>query len=251
MNTKRTVMTGLVAGALLVGGGVAAAQATPWDGPGTMMAGSVVAADTDLAETLQFAREEERMARDLYQAFADKYDDALPFSMIVRSEQQHFDAVGTLLERYDVADPAAGKKAGTYADPTIQKLYDGWLADGRKSLDAAYDVGVALEKRDIADLEATLESVTQTDVRQVFTRLLYASQHHLAAFEAAADGETLGPRDGTGWRGPGTGPGMGNGYGMGNGMGNGYGPGGMMRGGQGRNGGSGFGDCPMWDSTDS
>lgn len=249
MNTKTTVMTGLVAGALLVGGGVAAAQATPWDGPDAMTAISVVAADTDLAETLQFAREEERMARDLYQAFADKYDGALPFSMIVHSEQQHFDAVGALLERYDVADPAAGKKAGTYADPAIQQLYDGWLADGRKSLDAAYDVGVALEKRDIADLEATLESVTQTDVRQVFTRLLYASQHHLAAFEAAADGETLGPRDGTGWRGQGTGPGMGNGYGMG--MGNGYGPGGMMRGGPGGNGSSGFGDCPRWDSTDS
>ena len=248
MNTKRTVLTGLVAGALLVGGGFAAAQAAPWDGSGAMTASSVVAADTDLAETLQFAREEERMARDLYQAFADKYDDALPFSMIVRSEQHHFDAVGTLLERYDVADPAAGKKAGTYADPTIQKLYDGWLADGRKSLDAAYDVGVALEKRDIADLEATLESVTQADVRQVFTRLLYASQHHLAAFEAAADGEALGPRDGTGWRGPGSGPGMGNGYGMGNGMGNGYGPGGMMR--RGPGGSAGFGDCPMWDSTD-
>lgn len=251
MNTKTTVMTGLVAGALLVGGGVAAAQATPWDGSGAMVASSVITADTDLADVLQFAREEERMARDLYQAFADKYDDALPFSMIVRSEQQHFDAVGVLLERYDVADPAAGKKAGSYADPAIQQLYDGWLADGRKSLEAAYDVGVALEKRDIADLEATLESVTQSDVRQVFTNLLNASRHHLAAFEAAADGETLGPRDGTGYRGNGGGMGNGNGPGNGGGMGmgNGYGPGsGMMRGG---NAGSGTGDCPMWDSTDS
>jgi hypothetical protein len=245
MNTKRTVMTGLVAGALLVGGGsyLAAAQAAPWDGAGAMFGSSVVAADTDLAEALRFAREEERMARDLYQALADKYDDALPFSMIVRSEQRHFDMVGALLDRYDVADPAAEKLAGSYADPTLQKLYDGWLADGSKSLDAAYDVGIALEKRDIADLEDTLESVTQADVRQVLTALLNASRHHLAAFEAAADGETLGQRDGTGWRGQGMGPGngMGSGYGMGNG-------GGMMRGGPG---GSGLGDCPMLDTTDS
>ncbi len=38
---------------------------------------------------LSFMREEERLARDLYQAFADKYDGARPFSMIVKAEQKH------------------------------------------------------------------------------------------------------------------------------------------------------------------
>ena len=37
---------------------------------------------------LSFMREEERLARDLYQAFADKYDGARPFSMIVSTADE-------------------------------------------------------------------------------------------------------------------------------------------------------------------
>jgi hypothetical protein len=245
MNTRTTLM-GLVAGAVLVGGGLVAATQTASALPGT----TGVSADSALAGELSFARDEERMARDLYRALADKYDDALPFSRITLSEQQHFDAVGTLLDRYGVADPADGQKPGSYADATIQKLYDGWLADGSKSLDAAYDVGVALEKRDIADLEGALAQDLPADADRVFSALLNGSEHHLAAFEAAADGQTLGLQNGRGrmdGRGQGRGPGMGMGGGMGGGMGmmdgsgNGAGPGGNR---------AGFdGDCPMLDAS--
>ena len=65
--------------------------------------------------------------------------------MIVKSEQQHFTAIGTLLTRYDIADPSAKAKPGVYANPALQKLYDTWKVAGLTSLDAAYDVGVALE----------------------------------------------------------------------------------------------------------
>jgi hypothetical protein len=240
MFTHRTALIGLAAAVVLAGGVlVTAAQATS---PGT-----AATAESTLTTQLRFARDEERMARDLYQALADRYDGAMPFAMITRSEQQHFDAVGTLLVRYDIGDPADGKKAGTYADPRIQDLYDGWLADGQKSLDAAYDVGVALEKRDIADLEGTLAGDPPADVKQVFTALLNGSQHHLAAFEAAADGQSLGTQQGQGrGYGPGmmnrqgNGPGQGRGYGMMNGWRNGGGPGN----------GAGFdGDCPMLDQS--
>lgn len=240
---NRTTLTGLVAGAVLVGGGFfAATQAAPAL-PGST---STATADSALTAELTFARDEERMARDLYRALADKYDGALPFSRITRSEEQHFDAVGTLLDRYSVADPAEGKKAGQYADPKVQELYDGWLADGKKSLDAAYDVGVALEERDIADLKDTLAQDLPADAERVFTALLHASEHHLGAFEAAADGQTLGGSEGTGpaWgsgqgMGPDMGPGMGPGMGQGPGM-NGSGPGGNR---------AGFrGDCPMTDA---
>ena len=47
----------------------------------------------------------ERLARDLYQLFADTYDQARPFSNIVKSEQRHFDAVGTLLLDDRLGDP--------------------------------------------------------------------------------------------------------------------------------------------------
>lgn len=241
---NRTTLTGLVAGAVLVGGGFfAATQAAPAL-PGST---STATADSALTAELTFARDEERMARDLYRALADKYDGALPFSRITLSEQQHFDAVGTLLTRYGTADPAEGKKAGTYADPKIQDLYDGWVADGQKSLDAAYDVGVALEKRDVADLKNTLAADLPADVKQVFTALLNASEHHLTAFEAAADGKTLGTQQG---QGRGYGPGMMNGQGNGAGQGRGYGMMNGWRNGGGPGNGAGFnGDCPMLDQS--
>lgn len=214
MNTRtRTVVTA-TAGLLLVGG-VAALPATGVTGT-TATSSAVQAADDDLAKDLRFTREEERMARDLYAALAKAHDGAAPMSRITLSEQQHFDAVGTLLERYDVDDPSAGLKAGTYAFPALQDLYDQWYAEGRASLDAAYDVGVELEERDIADLEQLVADTTQDDARLVFSHLLRASEQHLAAFEAAADGTAYGPGQmGPGQMGPGQGgPGrMGQGHG--------------------------------------
>jgi hypothetical protein len=244
MNSTWRTRTAIIAGAtvILAGGAtVAVASAATVTGTSATVA-TAASMDAATANGLAFTREEERMARDLYTAFADQYDGALPFSRIVNSEQRHYDAVGTLLTRYGIADPSAGKSAGSYADPTIQKLYDGWLAEGKKSLAAAYGVGVALEKRDIADLGTALSATSATDVKQLYTQLQNASKHHLAAFEAAVDGRTMEPGSGAG---PGAGMGMGRGHGNGNGSSNGHGRMGLA------NGTGPVGDCPMLDSTDS
>ena len=182
-----------------------------------------------LAEQLRFTREEERMARDLYAALAREHDGARPMIRITTSEQRHFDQVGLLLERYGVADPSEGLEAGSYAFPELQSLYDRWFAEGSGSLDAAYQVGIELEERDIADLEAIIEETDQADVRAVLERLLAGSQHHLAAYTMAAEG-TL--PDGTG-DGLQYGPGWQNGpqghLGQGGGKGRGPGNGQMLR----------------------
>lgn len=145
---------------------------------------------SSLASTLAFNREEERMAQDLYAALAAQYDQARPMSMITRSETQHFDSIGTLLSTHDVADPSAGRPAGSYAFPELQALYDGWLAEGSTSLDAAYQVGVELEQRDISDLQQAIAQTNEPDVLAVYQRLLSASEHHLSAYERAAAGST-------------------------------------------------------------
>jgi hypothetical protein len=225
-------------------GGVAHAMSLAGEAATTGTTASVTAVDAALAKDLQFTREEERMARDLYAALAAKHGDAMPFSRITRSEQRHFDAVGNVLTRYGVSDPSAGKAAGTYAYAELQKLYDDWLAQGGTSLEDAYDVGVALEKRDIADLEALEAKTTEDAAKALFTSLREASEHHLAAFDAWAAGDV----PGNGQMGPGNGPGngqgrMGNGDGMGR-MGNGDG---VRRMGSGMGPGSGTGDCPYVD----
>lgn len=215
MNTTHKTL--IVASTVLLSGlglnGIAQADtATPTPTPvasPTQTTNPAPKADAELAKSLAFSREEERMARDLYAQIAKKYDDALPFSRITLSEQRHFDAMGTLLERYGVADPSKDLEPGSYADPAIQELYDGWLAQANTSLKDAYQVGIALEKRDIADLQASLKTVKQPDVKRVLERLLAGSQNHLRAYTAAADGtldQMQGQRQGR--RGQGMGPGQ-------------------------------------------
>lgn len=263
MNTNLKKTMSWAAAVALAGGGFFAATAQAQVLPEATTVAA--AADADLAKDLQFMREEERMARELYQAFADKYDDAAPFQNIVRSEARHFDAVGVLLDRYDVTDPSAGKAAGTYAFPEIQKLYDGWLADGSVSLDAAYDVGVELETADIADLKSAINEHTEADVDRVLGNLLAGSEHHLAAFQAAADGKVLGTQDGAGqmnrWGGSDERPnGLGNGAGKGQAKGQGQARMGKAGGGAGMGPGDGAGygvtgerpaDCPLLDDDAS
>jgi len=217
----------IIFGGLALAAGAWTAVAAPVGSPtGTPTISAAVAAD------LTFSRDEERMARDLYAVIAAQYGDAIPFSMITDSEQRHFDAIGTLLVRYGVADPASGKSAGVYANADIQKLYDSLLAQSKTSLTEAYKVGIAVEKRDIADVTDAMKTATQADIDRVYANLLNGSDMHLRAFTDASNGITT-THTGTGMQqgngtarttnGAGNGMGMGNGYGSrtGNGMGTG------------------------------
>jgi len=182
-----------------LGLGIAATAEARQVGPfGMAPTATTTSVDADVAAGLQYSREEERLARDVYAALAARYDNAAPFSMITRSEQVHYDAVGTLLERYGIADPSAGRAAGSYADPTLQALYTDLMAKGSASLDAAYDVGIAIEKQDIADLDKELAGTLPADVRTVLTNLRSGSEHHLTSFTNAADGVTTGGGYGAG-----------------------------------------------------
>lgn len=174
------------------------------------------------AYDIAYSREEERMARDLYKVFADTYNGARPFSNITKSEQRHFDAMGRLIDRYDLADPSAGKAAGEYAYPSLQKHYDAWLAQGMKSQVEANKAGADLERADIATLEAALKTDAPADVKNVYSNLLAGSRNHLAAFTRAASGQAVGQGQGRGRR-DGTGQGQGQGQGRRDGTGQGQG----------------------------
>ena len=161
----------------------------------TLGGASFASADTsapDKAEqsSLAFSRQEEKMAHDLYTAFGDKYESAV-WDRIANSEQRHFDAIGRLLDQFDVADPTDGDAAGTYDDETLQGLYDNWLKQGEASEDAAFKAAIELEKRDIADLEKQIKATDNDDIKAVYERLLAGSENHLAAFTAWANGEPV------------------------------------------------------------
>lgn len=221
-----TFAVGATAALIMGGFGLNAAHAD--DAPtAPATASASQTASATLAENLAFSREEERLARDLYQLFADTYDQARPFSNIVKSEQRHFDAIGNLLETYGLGDPSEGREPGSYADPDLQKLYDDWKAQGLTSQAEALKVGIELETQDIADLKAQIAETTEADAKRVFNNLLNGSENHLKAFTNASEGgfgggqgarngqgneSRSGQRDGQGSR-QGAGPGDGTGYG--------------------------------------
>ena len=131
-------------------------------------------------ESLLYLREEEKLARDVYNAFYDRYGLRV-FSNIAASEQAHMDAVLTLLNRYGLADPAAAAP-GVFHNDDLQALYDDLIDQGSQSLTAALQAAVLIEQTDIADLQDGLALTSHADLRTVYTNLLRASQNHLRAF---------------------------------------------------------------------
>jgi hypothetical protein len=147
----------------------------------------------DVQETLQFMREEEKLAHDVYAYFNTLYPEANTFENIMESEQRHTDAVADLLVKYGVADPvvvdANGLPVpGQFTDKTLQKLYDDLVDAGEESLEDALAVGVAIEEKDIEDINAAIvEAVGYTDIVRVYTNLVAGSARHLDGFLRALD----------------------------------------------------------------
>jgi len=152
---------------------------------------STLALSAEEASTLTWMREEEKLARDVYQFLAAKWNLRL-FANIADAESQHFTQIGTLLNRYRITDPAAGRVAGEYWDPRIAALYAELTTKGSASIRDAIEVGILIETRDIEDLQGAITAATRTDIKRMYSNLLNASFTHLDTFEGAL--EILQPR---------------------------------------------------------
>ena len=171
---------GIVVWALLLGILVTVGTATAGqNGKGTFIGQQTLSAVE--AENLAFMREEEKLARDVYLYLLDVWGQWV-FENIAAGEQQHMDAVGILLEKYSLADPAAGNGAGVFTNQVLQNLYDSLTEQGSMSiLDAMY-VGATIEDMDINDLERILSDTDKPDFVNVCENLMKGSRNHLRAF---------------------------------------------------------------------
>jgi len=124
-------------------------------------------------------REEEKLAGDVYRALYQKWQ-LQPFRNIAGAEDTHTQAVKALLERYDLADPAAGKAAGVFTSPELQALYTKLVADGDQSATEALKIGALIEELDIKDLQARKSS--KPDIDLLYPNLERGSRNHLRAF---------------------------------------------------------------------
>lgn len=146
-------------------------------------------------EALIFMREEEKLARDVYLAMYDLWGIPI-FQNISSSEQSHTEAVKTLLDGYNVPDPAQDE-VGVFTNPELQGLYDELIVQGSQSLAEALRVGAAIEEIDILDLEERLAQTDNADIQHVFNNLLQGSFNHLRAFTSTLmtqTGETYQPQ---------------------------------------------------------
>ena len=142
-------------------------------------------------QELLYLREEEKLARDVYTALFATSGLQI-FGNIAQSEQQHMNAVLTLLQNYGLTDPVGSNAAGVFTNADLQSLYDQLVAQGASSQIAALQVGVLIEETDITDLEAAISNTDKTDVIRVYNNLLKGSLNHLSAFTnnlAALGGE--------------------------------------------------------------
>jgi hypothetical protein len=140
-------------------------------------------------EGLAYMREEEKLARDVYLAFYERW--GLPiFQNIAGSEQAHMDSVLMLLDQYGLADPAAGLEAGEFSGPLFQSMYAELMAQGSLSPADALIVGANIEELDIVDLQARSAQTANEFINQVYANLLAGSENHLRAFASNLERQT-------------------------------------------------------------
>jgi len=134
-------------------------------------------------DALIYMIEEEKLAGDIYDAFYEQTGLRV-FDKIGDSEDQHMAAV---IAQAEIAglnlDTVLSFPEGQYSNPELQALYDSLLATGSVSVNAALEVGMAIELTDIADLQLAMVDLVGTPLGSVYANLLSGSNNHLAAFE--------------------------------------------------------------------
>ena len=162
------------------GSGGGSGRSTEVSGTGSStVAGEAVLSEGEIAGLI-LMREEEKLARDVYDVLGKKWSSQV-FLNIKRAEQQHMDAVGRLLDKYNIEDPAV-KAAGRFTSSELQKLYDQLVEKGNRSYADALAVGAEIEDVDIADLRRLLAATSNSAIKATYESLLRGSENHLRAF---------------------------------------------------------------------
>jgi hypothetical protein len=136
--------------------------------------------DEQIDELLTYLIEEEKLAHDVYVALGEMWGTQI-FSNISQSESQHQSQVEALLVSYGITDPRS-VEPGVFVNDELQLLYDSLIKMGSQSASGAIEAGILIEETDIRDLQVAIDQIDNADVDAVLTRLLNASENHLAAF---------------------------------------------------------------------
>ncbi|TEW54412.1 DUF2202 domain-containing protein [Psychromonas sp. RZ22] len=132
----------------------------------------VAEAQLTLENMLNFAIQDEYLARGEYQKIMDKFGQKRPFSKIIKAEETHISLLKPLFVKYGFILPPDRGLELAVVPPTFAETLK---------------VGVDAEIANIEMYELFLQEDLPTDVRDVFKRLLKGSESHLAAFTKSAN----------------------------------------------------------------
>lgn len=131
-----------------------------------------------LEEMLDYAIQDEYLAKSEYEKIMEIYGEQRPFSNIMKAEEQHISLLKPLFESYDLEMPKDTSK-----DHLIIP----------ESLDEIFKIGVVAEVENIAMYEKFLsQDNLPEDVKDVFEALKNASENHLKAFERNSENSNSG-----------------------------------------------------------
>lgn len=143
---------------------------------------SYEAVSTEEKASLIFMREEEKLARDVYLALFDQWNNRV-FSNIAKAEQKHMDVMLCLMQKYELTDPVGDSPNGVFQNNNLQELYNTLMEQGGQSLIEALKVGATIEDVDIFDLMNLSENVVDNeDMLAAYKELTKGSRNHLRAF---------------------------------------------------------------------
>ena len=153
---------------------------------------------------LEFMREEEKLARDVYMELGAMYPDHPIFGKIDDSEQKHTDAVKAMIEKYGLQDPSTNDNVGVFTGENY-----GWYFTEKfkllverasiSELEALY-VGAFIEELDMMDINQCPQVIVETengindvtecgkiytdnaDVSNLYASLLDGSDSHLEGY---------------------------------------------------------------------
>jgi len=133
------------------------------------------------SDDMQYLVEEEKLAKDVYTYFGDKYG-SRPFLNIQQSEQRHIAMMIRMLEKDNVSYKISDEP-GVFYDSKLQKLYTTLIKQGSTSELEAFKAGKLIEETDISDLKEAIKHTTDETNIEIYTNLLRASENHLQAFD--------------------------------------------------------------------
>jgi hypothetical protein len=131
--------------------------------------------------SLNWMREEEKLAHDVYLTLYDKWNINI-FSNIASSEEKHTNSVLALLNKYNLPDPVGSNGRGVFSVNSLQTIYNELVTQGSVSILDGYKVGATIEDLDIMDLNNWIEKVDNEDLIYVYENLNKGSRNHMRSF---------------------------------------------------------------------